>query len=176
MKWKTATRWLTAVLRRRVMTAALWSTILFCFGSQSGRAAPPQSPTRIPAHSALTPKGLEGVGLTAEQVNAAIDRGAAFLWNYIKTNDLEKRHQKLGDEREHVLACLALVHCDAAKKYPEFDKALREFLDRPKNYPGMGTYQTGLLCMLIEAYGDPVGSSRVDLQACKLEYSIVSPK
>ena len=23
---------------------------------------------------------------------------------------------------------------------------------------------------------DPVGSSRVDLQACKLEYSIVSPK
>ena len=27
-----------------------------------------------------------------------------------------------------------------------------------------------------EAVADPVGSSRVDLQACKLEYSIVSPK
>ena len=25
-------------------------------------------------------------------------------------------------------------------------------------------------------YGSDVGSSRVDLQACKLEYSIVSPK
>ena len=28
----------------------------------------------------------------------------------------------------------------------------------------------------LDRSGDQVGSSRVDLQACKLEYSIVSPK
>ena len=37
----------------------------------------------------------------------------------------------------------------------------------------------GLLCVLgttSRSHAQIVGSSRVDLQACKLEYSIVSPK
>ena len=34
----------------------------------------------------------------------------------------------------------------------------------------------GIEYLLIGGYAVNVGSSRVDLQACKLEYSIVSPK
>jgi len=111
---------------------------------------------RVAAHQNLTPKGLEGVGLTAEQVNTAIDRGAAFLWNYIKSEDLQKHHQKLGDAQEHLLAMLALVHTGAVQKFPDFEPALRAYLAQSKNYYSMGTYEEGLLCMLIESYGDPV--------------------
>jgi hypothetical protein len=116
---------------------------------------PPDAPKRVAAHQNLTPRGLEGVGLTAEQVNSAIDRGAAFLWNYIKTEDLAKHHHKLGDDQEHVLACLALVHAGAAKKFPDFDHELRAYLARSNSQAVQETYQSGLLCMLIESYGDP---------------------
>lgn len=119
----------------------------------AARAAPVVK--RVPAHQSLQPRGLAGVGLTAEQVNAAIDRGGAFLWNYIQTEDMQKHNRRFGDEREHILAALALVHCGLHRKTPEFDRDLRAYLTRVDPY-AMGTYEDALLCMLIEAYGDPV--------------------
>lgn len=49
----------------------------------------------------------------------------------------------------------------------------------PKIYDGLFDYDNDgkMIPVLAESYDiTPVGSSRVDLQACKLEYSIVSPK
>ncbi len=63
-----------------------------------------------------------------------------------------------GEHEEDVLCALALVHADAHKKIPEFDAALRAYLARvdPAQPPGSHqTYVNGLLCMLIQAYGDP---------------------
>jgi hypothetical protein len=123
--------------------------------------APPAQPGKpplptVPVHPALQPKGLAGVGLTPEQVNAAIDRGSAFLWNYIKTHDLKDNGRQLGDEAEHSLAMLALVHAGAQKKYPDFEAALRSHLARvkPEAIGGSQTYRAGLLCMTIDGYGD----------------------
>lgn len=114
----------------------------------------PKPPARVTAKQDLVPKGLEGVGLTAEQVNAAIDRGAKFLWTFIQSDDLEKHHQKFGDQREHILAAYALVHAGGHKRFPEFDRALRAYLTRVDPFQ-LGTYENGLLCMLIESYGEP---------------------
>ena len=45
------------------------------------------------------------------------------------------------------------------------------------NYPSMPQgYFNRYAASLLDAFRERVGSSRVDLQACKLEYSIVSPK
>jgi hypothetical protein len=114
--------------------------------ADSGPAPRPHGPAR----------GIEGVGLTAEQVNAAIDRGGKALWEYCKKQDAEDR-VPFGQREQDVLCALALVHADAHKKIPECDAAIRAFLTRvdPPNVEGHHTYVEGLLCMLIEAYGDP---------------------
>ena len=128
----------------------------------SARPAPPPAAvgTRPPAapvrpRNQRTPRGIAGVGLTAERVNNAIDRGAEFLWNYLKKEDLHGNLSHFGQSPEHVLCCLALVHADAHKKFPDFDAALKQYLARVE-VPNLGVYQAGLLCMLIEGYGDPV--------------------
>jgi Mg-chelatase subunit ChlD len=102
----------------------------------------------------LVPKGLAGVGLTADQVNMAIDRGAAFLWNYIKTEDLQKKKYKFGGDQEHILAGLALVHSGGEEKFPDFKRELEGYLSRI-DVSDMGTYEVGILGMLIDARGDP---------------------
>ncbi|MEO6434299.1 MAG: VWA domain-containing protein, partial [Tepidisphaeraceae bacterium] len=112
-------------------------------------------PARVPVRPGLKAKGLAGVGLTPEQVNAAIDRGSAFLWNHVNEKDLKKRSQTFGHDREHVLVALALVHSGAHKKYPEFDAQLRKYLEKFDANALSATYQVGLYCMLVEAYGDP---------------------
>lgn len=101
-------------------------------------------------------RGLEGVGLTAIQVNAAIDKGAVALWDYCRKKDAAEG-ALFGDRQEDFLCALALVHAEAHKKIPAFDLALRSFLERvePATSPARGTYTNGLLCMLIQAYGDP---------------------
>lgn len=100
------------------------------------------------------PRGLAGVGLTPEQVNEAIDRGAAFLWGHLKAKDFKVNHYKLGQVREHTIATLALVHAGAHKKFPDFDTSLRAYL--PVIDPRRGDiYQAGITCMAVEAYGDP---------------------
>ncbi len=121
----------------------------------AAKPAAPALPT-VPVHPDLQPRGLAGVGLTPEQVNHAIDRGADFLWNYIKTHDLKTKRDHLGDDAEHSLAMLALIHAGAQKKYPDFNAALRSYLGgvRPEAIGGSQTYRAGLLCMTIDGYGD----------------------
>ena len=87
------------------------------------RPAVPELP-RVTARQPNEPKGLAGVGLTPEQVNAAIDRGADYLWKYLKTNTFDRR-EKLGDARWHGIVCMALVHAGFHKKNPDFDTRLR---------------------------------------------------
>jgi Mg-chelatase subunit ChlD len=100
------------------------------------------------------PRGLAGVGLTADQVNTAIDRGAAFLWDYIGAKDIKERRLKFGDVREHTLAALALIHAGAHRKFPEFDAQLRAFLAQADRH-ALEVYQAGIRCMAVESYGDP---------------------
>lgn len=110
-------------------------------------------PLRVAAKQPHQPRGLAGVGLTAEQVNAAIDRGAEALWTVEKAKMKEWR-QKFGDNLGYdVLVALALVHANYHKKSSEFDAELRGLLSRAD--PGnLGTYGAGILAMLIESYGD----------------------
>ena len=102
------------------------------------------------------PKGLAGVGLTAQHVNDAIDRGAQGLWKYC-LDTAAKDRRKFGDDQADVLCALALVHSDAHRKIPEFNLALRDFLNhvKPHQISGRAVYRNALLCMLLQAYGDP---------------------
>ena len=122
-------------------------------------SATPQAPSEQHPVGRPTPhgpaKGLEGVGLTAEQVNAAIDRGSAGLWALIKKEDLAQDLSGFGSKREHILCALALVHSKAHKRFPDFDSTLRGYLTRVDAQKIGQTYDLGLLCMLIEGYGDP---------------------
>ncbi len=117
--------------------------------------APAAAPTA--ASPALVPKGLEGVGLTAEQVNAAIDHGRDFLWTYLQDTHRKAHSKTLVYDAPDMLAALALVHAGAHKKIPEFDAQLRDFL---KTYDIRAqqcqTYECGLYCLLVEAYADPI--------------------
>jgi hypothetical protein len=108
---------------------------------------------RVAAKQPHQPKGLAGVGLTPEQVNTAIDRGAEALWK-----ETTKKHQEhrttFGDKLGYdVLVALALVHSHYHEKNPEFDAALRHMLETV-DPPNLGTYGAGCLAMTIEGYGD----------------------
>jgi len=102
------------------------------------------------------PQGLAGVGLTPQQVNEAIDRGARGLWAYCQKKS-ETDGREFGEEEPDILCALALVHSDAHRKIPQFDAALRTFLAtvEPHKLQSRASYRNGLLCMLIQAYGDP---------------------
>ncbi len=101
------------------------------------------------------PKGLAGVGLTAEQVNRAVERGSEFLWKYLEKEDL-KGNRKLGNNEKHLLCSLALVHANAHHRFADLDTALRQWLANagPDTISSHRTYDAGLLCMLVESYGD----------------------
>ena len=110
-------------------------------------------PLRVAAKQPHEPKGLAGVGLTPEQVNAAIDRGAEALWA-VKKAEMKRSGVVFGAKLGYdVLVALALVHADYHRKSPEFDAELRGMLSRiePED---LGTYGAGCFIMLIEAYGD----------------------
>lgn len=129
---------------------------------QPGVPAPTPAPTPSPADAGPKPRphgparGIEGVGLTGEQINQAIDKGSKALWEYCKTVDAKDR-VPFGAREQDVLCALALVHSDAHKKIPEFDAALRACLGsvKPDQESGHPVYINALLCMLIQAYGDP---------------------
>ena len=97
--------------------------------------------------------------------------------------EAEKRVREAGLEESVLLlgdvgheTCLALISaCDVFLRPTLEDGdsiSVREALAMgvPVVASSVGTRPAGILLF------DPVGSSRVDLQACKLEYSIVSPK
>jgi hypothetical protein len=112
---------------------------------------------RVTAKQPHQPKGLAGVGLTEAQVNAAIERARDALWKDLAPrlpNQPDKFNERDGSD---LLVALALVHAKAHLKYPEFDRELRSFLTSLD--PGsraIGTYQSAVVCMIIESLGDPV--------------------
>jgi hypothetical protein len=112
---------------------------------------------RVAAHSDRAPKGLEGVGVTADQVNGAIEHGRDFLWANLKAQ-LVAEHRKMGDDSgQDMLQALALVHAGAHLKYREFDSELRGMLTRlDPTSDRVGTYQMGIACMLIGDYAEPM--------------------
>lgn len=106
-------------------------------------------PARVPVRSDATPKGIAGQGITPEQVNAAIDRGAAALWSHM-TGGKSKRLE-FGNYGPWILSALALVHAHYHEKNADFDASVREFLRRRE--PIDDTYMNGLIAMMITAYG-----------------------
>jgi hypothetical protein len=111
---------------------------------------------RVPIHPGHEPKGLAGVGLRAEQVNEAIDRGAEFLWNFVKSEDgLDRDSRTLGWRNDHGIIALALVHADAHERFGDFHAALLHFLRTADPFAIDSTYEVGVLAMLVESYGDP---------------------
>jgi Mg-chelatase subunit ChlD len=120
---------------------------------QAAKPGKELKPIRVTAKQPYEPKGLAGVGLTAEQVNASIDRGAEALWAHQKEL-LKKSGSEFGRNLGYdALVALALVHADYHKKSPDFDAELRGMLSR-LDPPDLGTYGAGVLTMLIEGYGD----------------------
>lgn len=110
-------------------------------------------PIRVAARQPYQPRGIAGVGLTPEQVNASIDRGGKFLWNKVREEMLKKKANKHHFDKEDMLFLLALVHADMHKKSPECD-AMVSFVLETTFAPELGTYGTGLYLMLAESYGD----------------------
>src|SRR5204863_8844161 len=47
------------------------------------------------------------------------------------------------------------VHANAHEKFPDFDAVLRKYLADYEPQRVMNTYQNGIYCMLVQAYGDP---------------------
>ena len=115
------------------------------------------APKRVTAKQPRIPLGLSGVGLKSERVNAAIEHGRDFLWAHLQAQHAKYKVNTLVDGGPDLLSALALVHAGAPQKYPEFDAQLRAYLTKfdPRTTQ-LGTYESGLFCMLIEAYGDPV--------------------
>jgi hypothetical protein len=100
------------------------------------------------------PKGLDGVGVTAEQVNAAIQRASEFLWKWLASESEWPLDALLQGSGNELLVSLALTHAGAHERTPAFDQRLRRLLSKS---PGerVQTYQAGVLAMLIEAWGRP---------------------
>lgn len=93
------------------------------------------------------PKGLEGVGLKAEQVNRAIDRGVAYYKDCYAERDIRPLHEDL-------VAALAILHADGHKRHPELAKKI-EAMMKAADPRVLGTYELGVLAMICDAYGNP---------------------
>jgi Mg-chelatase subunit ChlD len=128
---------------------------------------PPEAPLNAPAqlatagdaviHPDREPVTIQDAGMTAKQVNSAIDRGRAYLWSKLKDKTFGKRG------KYELPMILAMVHADAHEDIPAFDRKLRDFLDRvrPNKLGSHSTYKTGLLAMILEGYGDPAYMERM---------------
>jgi Mg-chelatase subunit ChlD len=148
----------------------LWYDGLFHSQALARGGPDPRKPTDVPAnlptdgmqviHPEREPKTIQDVGLTPKQVNTAIDKARDYLWEQVKQESIGYGM----DYRYPML--LALVHADAHETYPEFDRKLRNFLQRvrPNKISGRSTYRVGLLAMILEGYGDPAFMDR--LQEC----------
>ncbi len=126
--------------RVAILAAALLGTCAPTFAS--GRPAGPGTPQEDPLlDKKREPRGIAGVGLKAQQVNDAIDRGADYLVGKIKSGEYLNR--------EIYLLALALAHADRLKKDPEvFKTIMKAVKSRPINK--LGTYQAGILAMLLD--------------------------
>lgn len=112
----------------------------------------------------LKPRGIAGVGLTAEQVNRAIDKGRAYLWADFKKTALTP---KWTGSKEHLLVCVALMHCDAQRVFPEFDGVVRRLLGNI-NPDSLGNYEAPLVMMSAEYYGDTAYKDLIRILALRV--------
>jgi hypothetical protein len=94
------------------------------------------------------PGGLEKVGLTGDQVNQAIDRGAAYLVKLYEQIEFD------GDD--DYLAAYALIHTRAFETNAKLREKITAFLKDPKwragNFVG---YIAGIRALALEASKDP---------------------
>jgi len=145
-------------VRLRVNGVRHFESVALFPSDGEGKGPFPESNVRIAESGimVLNPNGeqggIQGVGLTPAQVNTAIDKGRDFLLAKLR-EEVEKRGRVI-PSGENYPAMLALVHCDAHLKDPEFDRLLRHFI-RDARVPRNDTYENALLAMTIEAYGDP---------------------
>ncbi len=95
-----------------------------------------------------TPRGIEGVGLTARDVNESIRRGRDRLWELVREESAWWKNEK------NLPAMLALHHSGATEEYPEFRLLLDEGLDAidPRK---LGVYALGVVAMLLGNENDP---------------------
>ncbi len=100
----------------------------------------------------MEPGGIAGVGLTPRQVNDAIDKGKAYLWQEVQ--EYRRKRDSLLRKREFYIVLLALVHSDAHLENPELDREIRAFIQEAP-IRANNVYQNALLAKLIEGYGDP---------------------
>lgn len=98
-----------------------------------------------PPKEKKVPKGIEGVGLTAEQVNKAIDRGANFLIAQYKARKI--------NTRESFLCALALMHAQAFDRDPAVKAGLLKTV-RDAHPNDLGTYNVAVLAMVLDELGD----------------------
>ena len=99
-------------------------------------------------------KGIAGVGLTAQQVNEAIDRGADFLWEDLKSKSKKEDLSDIGsNNREEVLALFALTHTDLRERNPEFARVLPLAIQHFDRYL-YDTYANSVICMMLDHLGD----------------------
>lgn len=118
----------------------------------------PELPARVTAKQSAKPMGLAAAGLKPEQINAAIDKGSAFLWK-----ELEHQRKDRGNRDftgEQALMMLALVHSEYHKKEPKFDATVRSFLANADPI-SLGTYAAGVYLMIAEHFGDAMYLPRV---------------
>lgn len=93
------------------------------------------------------PKGLEGVGLKAEQVNRAIDRGVAWYKDYYTEREITPL-------RDDLVSALAILHADGHKKHPMLAQKIAAMM-KAADPRVLGTYELGVLAMICDAYGNP---------------------
>lgn len=127
---------------------------------QTNTPKAPALPARVKARQPAKPMGLAAAGLTAEQVNAAIDKGSVFLWKEME-QELKDRGSG-GFTGEQALILLALVHSDYHKKEPKCEAAVRDFL-ATADPVRLGTYAAGVYLMVAEHFGDGMYMPRVRL-------------
>ncbi|MBI2900960.1 MAG: VWA domain-containing protein [Planctomycetes bacterium] len=114
----------------------------FCGGcGKKLEPAPKQRDEQDPPKEKPKPKGIAGVGLTAEEVNRAIDRGADFL--------IQKYQKRAIDGGEDLLTALALVHARAFDRDAKLQKAFLKLI-REASINHLGTYGVAILAMLLD--------------------------
>ncbi len=118
-------------------------TAEFCGGCGKKMEGPEEKP-QDPPKDKPKPKGIEGVGLTAEQVNKAIDRGADFL--------IAQYRAKKIDDRESLLCGLALMHAGAFDRAKDVRAGILKRM-RDSSVNSWGVYNVAILAMLLDEMG-----------------------
>ncbi len=102
------------------------------------RELPPPKPVKVPQRK---PAGLKAVGLSADAVNAAIEKAADYLAAFLLRGGW-------GDPDYDYLIAYAVLHSERFRKDPELASWI---LDYFRNTPAEGTYSVGLRLMGLRA-------------------------